>query len=182
MQFVIAATVVISAALLYASLTRDCFFIGPAPPRSVPPLTIVLFGLFTLGDTVAWAANPLLICSWTLMAWRHSRPAVPFVAAAALAAALSFQLVVGDEIMTHEGGGADRPVLGVGAGYWLWILSIGVTLFGSIVAWLGSMSDDNTDGSNRRPRVIDSVVGDIDEDAEDLGLRDDCFSQGSPLD
>ena len=67
-QFVIAATVVISAALLYVSLTWDCFFIGPAPRRSVPPLVIMLFGLFTLGDTLAWAVNPALICSWMLMA------------------------------------------------------------------------------------------------------------------
>lgn len=132
-------------ALYVASLSQDCCFIGKENPQPVPPVAILIFGMFS--GAAAWFANPALIAGWWCLRQEESRPLGLVVLILALGLALSFQLQIGEEIMTHQGGGVQKPVAGVGPGYWIWVGSILVSCVGGGIAWASTPDEATGDFS-----------------------------------
>lgn len=91
------------------------------------------FGLLLIGwlgivdGMIAWFANPLLAASWLLFHWARTRKISLWLAIAALLVALSFLLV--SDVMRDENSNRAR-ISAYGLGYWLWLSSITVAIFG----------------------------------------------------
>lgn len=133
----ICVTVLISFLLYIFALQQDCFLIDPKRPHAMPTFAIVVLGFFAVfGGEISWLANGCLVGAWMMMRWQHDGYGGIGFASASLLLALSFLFRVGGSIMTPDGGGVTKEIVGVGPGYWLWILSIVVTLAGSVVVLL----------------------------------------------
>lgn len=121
--------VVLGVATFCLSLQSESFYIGSEQPHAVPPVALLVFGVWS--TSVSWFANPLVAFSWCALLGPGLRKVGLGTSALALLLALWFLTTVGDKIMTHEGGGIQQQVVGVGPGYWLWVSSMAITFVGS---------------------------------------------------
>ena len=128
-QWLAAVLLVVSAAIFYASLQYDSFYIDSLRPHPVPPVALLLFGFWS--GSASWFANPLLLFSWLTLLRAETRVYALATSACALLLALWFAVTVGDDILTHEGGGVHKDIAGLGTGYWIWVADIGITCVGS---------------------------------------------------
>jgi hypothetical protein len=95
-------------------------------------LLLLLFGWIGVIDgTFEWFANPLLGLAWLLTLLGRHRDGAGF-GACALGLALSFAWR--DRVMVDEAGHRDF-VASLNAGYWLWVLSMLLTVVAALVAW-----------------------------------------------
>lgn len=119
-----------SIAIFSVSLAFNGFYIESDNPKAWSSC----FGLLLVGwlgifdGIIAWFANPLLVVSWILSRMRRTRKIAFFLAIAALLVAVSFLLV--SDVMRDEAGNRAR-VSSYGIGYWLWLTSITVAMFGA---------------------------------------------------
>lgn len=136
------AFVLVSLLLFLVSLTQPGFYGGHHPDTGFGLLLIGIFGV--LAGQFAWFANPVLLLAWVWL-WRSDprcRGRDLKLALVALGLALSFLL----HSTTFNGIGFTEnrppvPIVGYGLGYWLWLGSIAVVVFGSLVTrWLHTAS------------------------------------------
>lgn len=119
-----------SIAIFAVSLVFNGFYIESDNPTAWSSC----FGLLLIGwlgifdGIIAWFANPLLVASWILSRMRRTRKIAFVLAFAALLVAVSFLLV--SDVMRDEAGNRAR-VSTYGIGYWLWLTSITVAMFGA---------------------------------------------------
>jgi hypothetical protein len=120
----------LSVMLFSASLFSPAFF---DPNGSKSGLDALLFGwlaaLTRLPQGGYWLANPVLFASWALLGWKRGWPS-PVLAVAALVLGTAFLSV--KEIATDESGVA-RPIIALGAGYWLWLASMAAVAGGAVL-------------------------------------------------
>jgi hypothetical protein len=102
--------------------------------KADPAWGLLLIGWLGIGETFAWFANPMLLLTWILVWLRHGRFAI---VTAFLASAFSLSFLLSKQILCDEGGGRS-PIIGYGAGYWLWIASIAVALISAGAAVIES--------------------------------------------
>ncbi len=142
---VVSLTVLSSFLVYIYAVQQDCIYIDPNRPHPMSAIAIVVFGFFAVfGGEISWLANGFMVAAWMMTRWRHDRYSGIGFAVVSLLLALSFLTRIGSKIMTPEGGGVTKEIVGVGPGYWLWILSISVTLAGSIVVLLMNQSSNET--------------------------------------
>lgn len=105
----------------------------PEPEPAIGLLLIGWLGLFQLLDgqidALGWLANPFFLMSTLLTLARSYRPAL---ASAAVAVAFALTSFLIREMMVNEAGHT-RPVVGYGAGFWLWQAAIGLCLLAPAV-------------------------------------------------
>lgn len=104
--------------LFLACLTQDAFyFSGTNPTAWSKGLGLLIAGW--LGDA-SWFANPLVVVAWLSYRFERAKLSLAFSACAFLVA-LSFLQTETLIISTRP---HSETVIGYGAGYWLWLLSI----------------------------------------------------------
>jgi len=133
------STIAISVVLFLISLTQDGFYIDRAEnPRAwASCIGLLLIGwIAVLGGVSAWLANPALAITWVLMLFQRLRLLALVIGAISLLFALSFLNV--RQIMADESGNESK-ITGYGAGYWIWVTSIGVTAVGCFAAWVADL-------------------------------------------
>lgn len=87
------------------------------------------FGVFKLHlPAFPWLANPLLFFSW-LFLFRKKKKIALALSGIAFLLMISFLLV--DEIMVNDGS-TTSIINFYGLGYWLWVLSSSIILFGNL--------------------------------------------------
>lgn len=119
------ATLSLSIGLLIIALTQKCYCTTSLCGDSIAVFIFGLFGIFFAGAALCWLANPLLILSWILI--KNNKLSLILSLISTLIA-ISFLLF--DEIIDDEAGHY-RKIVGYELGYWLWVSSNCVMLFGN---------------------------------------------------
>ncbi len=130
----------LSATLFVFSLTQVGFYTAQrnAADGAHPSIALFLIGWMGMIDgKIAWYANPALFAGWRITQRLETRPISLLYPLVSLGLSASF--LAHDEIMVNEGGGR-APIVGYGAGYWLWLSSIGVLLFGNTLLFFTSLN------------------------------------------
>jgi hypothetical protein len=121
----------VSLGIFAVALTQDGFYLDRVGRDAWAPG----WGEFALGwislfsGTVAWLGNPLLIASWITL-FRGKIKWAAGLAFVALLFMLSFLL--NKRIVDSEAGTSAR-ISGYGLGYWLWLSSAFVVVFGTVL-------------------------------------------------
>lgn len=90
-------------------------------------VTIGLFGFWVGGPFLSWLANPLLFVSWFLSFKKKYKWAL---ITSLIAIAFGLYFLSFDEILVDEAGHR-QPITSYDLGYYLWILSMVVCIFGN---------------------------------------------------
>ena len=110
----------------------------PGEPHGSCFVLLLIGWLGVLGGIWAWLANPALLGAWISVWSRRTRPLALLCSLAALGFALTF---LGQKEMDVDEAGNHAKIISYGAGYWVWIASIGVMILGCtwlcIRDWLG---------------------------------------------
>jgi hypothetical protein len=122
---------ILGICVFVVALTQDGFYLDRVGRDAWAPG----WGEFALGwislfsGTVAWLGNPLLIASWITL-FRGKIKWAAGLAFVALLFMLSFLL--NKRIVDSEAGTSAR-ISGYGLGYWLWLSSAFVVVFGTVL-------------------------------------------------
>lgn len=104
-----------------------------------PGWSILLFGALGLaaGPQVSWLANLLVIPAWLLLLARSktSDSLAAMLCVAAIVVGNSFLL---QGVSTSKSGGPLHPVSSLGIGYWLWMVSITLSMATAVYGALKS--------------------------------------------
>ncbi len=111
----------LSAVFYLLALCLDGFYIEGDNPRAwAPGIGLLTAGWFTVFDGVlAWLANPLLFMAWISIA-SGAMSSAWYYSLAALILSLSF---LGVRKITTSESGHKSKIIGLGLGYWCWMLS-----------------------------------------------------------
>ena len=118
----------LSAGLFLLSLTQKCYCTTSNCADSIMVFLIGWLGAFSGGAAITWFANPALLFSWITL---KSNPKFSMIAAFSACLLAMFFLMFG-EITANESGQV-QPITEYRLGYWLWLSSTVVMVFGS--AW-----------------------------------------------
>lgn len=118
-------TLSLSISLLAIALTQKCYCTTGSCGDSIAAFLFGLFGVFVGGAALCWLANPLLILSWIFI--KNNKLSLIMSVLSTLIA-ISFLLF--DEIIADEAGHYSR-IIGYELGYWIWVSSNGIMLFGN---------------------------------------------------
>ena len=118
----------LSIGLFLLSLTQKCYCTPSNCADSIMVLLIGWLGAFSGGAAITWFANPALVFSWLTLK-RNPKYAMISAFSAFLFAMLF--LMFGQ--ISDSGSGHSQPITEYRAGYWLWLASTVVMVFGS--AW-----------------------------------------------
>jgi len=119
---------VISTGLFIISLFNNCLCTEDNCINSAVAFLFGGFAVLSSGAAISWLANPLLIVSWILIykkkkaAWMTALPALMLCLSF-----LMFHSVIKDEA------GNFSSIASIGTGYWLWLISVLVTLCGALL-------------------------------------------------
>jgi hypothetical protein len=130
-----------SLVLFLASLTQNGFCLlshSTNECNGAPGWSLVALGwlqilvISEVGPFVAlaWLANPFLVAAWTCLL--SSRRTAALVLAA-ISGLLALSFLLGRSAQISEGGGPD-PITSYGAGYWLWLGSIGLAFLSAVLS------------------------------------------------
>jgi hypothetical protein len=123
----VSTSLIISALLLLASFSQNCFITASQDSQSIAVFLIGFMGLFFGTYAISWLANPFLILSWFLVL---KRPKTALgLSLLSLGLALSFLNVT--ELMVNEGGSYE-DISALAPGYWLWVGSISCAIAASL--------------------------------------------------
>jgi hypothetical protein len=125
----------LSASAFFTSLLCIPFTIEGDNPTPWPiGLWAILLGWYNLGDGagLAWLANPFLFFAWIYI---FRKVKVSFWLSL-LATLFSLSFLLFGEVVTSEGGGT-RKIISMAIGYYLWLGSIILLLFSTIVFFVG---------------------------------------------
>ena len=111
-------------------------------------LEIIGIGRASLLVVLSWYANPAVWTAWGLL---FGRLYIGAAAAALIALILALGYRTGTHILVSESGGADA-ISGVGAGYWLWVASMGLAFTGALVGLAQRAEERPRTIRNHRPR------------------------------
>jgi hypothetical protein len=128
-----------SVGLYLASLTQNVFCLRSGSGLNCSNagwavLAIGWMGLITIGEvgpfvTLPWLANPCLLLAWIFLLVSLRRPAV---ALAVVGLLLGAAFLLGTSLQMSEGGGPPSEIVTRGAGYWLWLGSLGAAFLGAL--------------------------------------------------
>ena len=112
-----------SIAIFIISLTQNCYCLSTKGCE--PAFAAFLFGFFGLfKGVVSWFANPFLIYSWIHIKDNERSTFLSFFSLFLASIFMIYKKIDLDEIVSYE------------SGYWLWLLSIGITFFGNVlIGW-----------------------------------------------
>jgi uncharacterized membrane protein len=131
-------TILFSSIVIFIiSLTQECFCTFEGCADSIIVLVFGFFGILSGGVGLSWFANPLIIASWILIKNNKISTILSIIAFV-----LSFSFLFFKEIMTDESGNL-REILGYKLGYWLWLLSIFITLLGNLTVKIKLKRNNN---------------------------------------
>ena len=130
--------------LYIISLIPECYC-APQCVSSFAALLVGWMGLYSLGASLSWLANPAIWLAWMYLK-RKPKRALGFAIAATLLAA-SFLLF--DEVVTNEAGHMGR-IISYKAGYWLWLSSMVFMLGGSIVVLFSKNKEEHLHHHNQK--------------------------------
>ena|SRR3970282_1467810 len=131
-------TILFSSIVIFIiSLTQECFCTFKGCADSIIVLVFGFFGILSGGVGLSWFANPLIIASWILIKNNKISTILSIIAFV-----LSFSFLFFKEIMTDESGNL-REILGYKLGYWLWLLSIFITLLGNLTVKIKLKRNNN---------------------------------------
>jgi len=95
-----------------------------------------LFWFMYMSPGFVWLANPLLLFSWIYLNKKRTRSLIFSVVSFFMAACFLFY----KDMLTDESGSNSTPIIAHQAGYWLWLVSILIMLFGNL--YLKVVGDD----------------------------------------
>lgn len=124
----------LSIGLYIASLTQPAYCTSARCADSAAIAFSGLLGFFFSMAGATWLANPLLVASWIVA---HKNPLASLIISL-LATALSLSFLCFSTIMDNESGTSDN-IIGVKAGYWLWVTSIGLMFIGNAAIYYRSL-------------------------------------------
>ncbi len=116
----------LSISTFIISLTQKCYCTDECGD-SIMVLILGFFGIISGLVGLTWYANPLLLLSWcTINDNKYSTifSIISFV--------LSFSFLLFDEIMDDEAGHYSK-IVSYELGYWLWLLSTAIMVFGNLL-------------------------------------------------
>src|ERR1700712_640489 len=124
----------ISIVLFALSLSQKCFCTEGACGQDWEGIALLIsgcIGVFACPAWLVWLANPLLLFSWIYFNKKPQRSLV--LNSISFLVAISFLFF--REIITDEAGNR-QPITGYQIGYWLWVTSSLILLFGNIKTYL----------------------------------------------
>ena len=119
---------ILSIVCFVASLFFEGFATETSSSIGLECLISGLFGLL-FGEGLEWLANPLLFIAW-IFCFMKLRSLTAFSSASAILLMLTFLRT--HSIIVNEAGGV-QPIIRVGAGYWLWVVSAILCLVAALV-------------------------------------------------
>lgn len=125
--------------LVYAiSLTQECYCTTASCGNSAMALIVGPLGLCFGGAGFSWLANPLLFISWFSFRKRPLNTVITSVISVVLMLSfLFFKQIISDEAGNYS------KIISYKLGYWLWLLSGGIMLVGSILIFYRSKVNNN---------------------------------------
>ncbi|WP_426584296.1 hypothetical protein [Mucilaginibacter sp. R-33] len=115
------------------SLTQHCYCTTESCGDSIMALIMGPLGLIFGGAGFSWLANPFLIIAWFSFKDRYLRTIV----VSSISVAFMVSLLVFKEIISDEAGNYSA-IVNYKLGYWLWVLSGGIMLVGSMLVFFRS--------------------------------------------
>ena len=121
-------TILLTSIIIFIiSLTQECFCTSKGCGDSIIVFVFGVFGILSGGVGLSWYANPLIIASWVSIKNNKISTILSIIALV-----LSISFLFFEEIMTDESGHL-RKIVSYKSGYWLWLLSIVITLLGNLI-------------------------------------------------
>ena len=121
-------TLGISISLMLLALTQEAYCTARGCVYSLHVLAFGFFGIFIGADEAfGWFANPLLFLAWAFI---KNRKVTLMLSLLSTLLALSFLMF--DEVVVTEAG-HKSAVIKYALGYWLWIGSHSIMLFGNVL-------------------------------------------------
>ncbi|UOE50229.1 hypothetical protein MTO98_03980 [Mucilaginibacter sp. SMC90] len=110
------------------SLTQECYCTSDSCGNSAMALIVGPLGLCFGGAGFSWLANPFLFIAWFSFRKKPLNAVITSVISVALMLSfLFFKQIISDEAGNYS------AIVGYKLGYWLWVLSGGIMLVGSIL-------------------------------------------------
>lgn len=115
------------------SLTQECYCTSASCGNSTMALIVGPLGLCFGGAGFSWLANPLLFIAWfSFRAKPLNTVIISVISVALMLSFIFFKQIISDEAGNYS------TIVSYQLGYWLWLLSGGIMLAGSILVFYRS--------------------------------------------
>ncbi len=129
-KYILAFFLVTSFLLFVTALTQNAYRAGGEDPIGFACLTVGWMGV-PIGGTwanITWLANPILVLAW--IGFISDRKSSLVFSVISFCLSLSF---LGCKEITQNDAGSSSNIYGYHTGYWLWLSSSIILIFGNIV-------------------------------------------------